>query len=219
MVVTGYRQVLLWGFLFKFIDLFSSCLADVRHPCSHKCHAGRKLCWRSHHYHLCQPLYALSLDACLCHDNLKQVKLPSQACCSLTEICLLFSWAMSIWVLANIMTMCCCCFWKCNRNSWHRYLCNGLPKIAYYLLHTPTAGSWWSQCENHGSYSLLSMMNLQSLVVNFSLKFIYKFSRVGSANEPWIGHALGFGVELNVTHLTFQNNPSLLNQMSTPHLW
>ncbi len=30
---------------------------------------------------------------------------------------------------------------------------------------------------------------------------------------------LGCGVELNVTHLTFQNNPSLLNQMSTPHLW
>jgi hypothetical protein len=99
MLVTGYRQVLSWGFLCKFIDFFPV----VRHPCSHKWHAGRKLCWRSHHYHLYQALYALSLDACLCPDNLKQMKLPSQACCSLTEICLLFSWAMSI---------------ECSQTSW-----------------------------------------------------------------------------------------------------
>ncbi len=27
------------------------------------------------------------------------------------------------------MTKSSCCFWKCNRNSGHRFLCHGLPNI------------------------------------------------------------------------------------------
>ncbi len=64
--------------------------------------------------------------------------------------------------------------------------------------------------ENHGSYSLLSMMNLRSLVVNFSLKFIDKFSSVGSANEPWIGHAFRFWswTECHPSNISEQSIPS-----------
>jgi hypothetical protein len=79
--------------------------------------------------------------------------------CSLESVVPSFSrivhWLSTVklvsWVLPNLMTESPCCFWKCNRNSGHRF-CTFVSLIFLYI-STPKNGCWWS----HGSMSLLFM--------------------------------------------------------------
>ncbi len=69
---------------------------------------------------------------------------------------------IGVFVLDNVMTKSSCCFWKCKRNSGHRYLHNGLPEIwvdCHILVYTHCP-ELMKSVKSHGSLSLLFMMKL-----------------------------------------------------------
>jgi hypothetical protein len=93
--------------------------------CSHQWCASSRI-WsgwtRPNHYPACSPLcFRVRCFACKGASSNK-IKL------TLTSL-LLLEWAALItflisglfWVLDNFMTKSSCCFWKCNRNSGHKF--------------------------------------------------------------------------------------------------
>jgi hypothetical protein len=79
------------------------------------------------------------------------------------------------WVLANTMTMSSHCFWKCDRQSGHRWLCSGLPLFRCVDYHWCMYTHHWELMKSLESQGSLMVWHIMSDTHNIMSAFILSF--------------------------------------------